>query len=145
MKLNSGKKAFSGKIVNALATLNGLRLNLVNIYPSTNPSEKKGFFDSIQDFSFPHSLTIIGDFNCFEGEFDKFQGNICISSKLRDFFNFALFDSNLEKDTWLKTQCTWFNSDKSIRSRLDKFFIHSSLSSHAVKCENSMMFFPITI
>ena len=32
-------------------------------------------------------------------------------------------------------QCTWFNSDKLIGSRLDKFFIHSSLSPHAVKCE----------
>ena len=40
-------------------------------------------------------------------------------------------------DIWRKAhrrtiQCTWFNS---IESRLDKFFIHSSLSPHAVKCE----------
>ena len=80
------KKDFSGRIVSALATLNGLRLNLVNIYAPTNLSERKVFFDSLPDFFFPHSLKIIGgDFNCFESEFDKFQGNICISSELRDF------------------------------------------------------------
>ena len=52
----------------------------------TNLCEGKIFFDSLRHFFFPHSLKIIGgDFNCFESEFDKFQGNICISSDLRDF------------------------------------------------------------
>ena len=46
------KKDFSGRIVSALATLNGLRLNLVTIYAPTNPSERKVFSDSIPDFFF---------------------------------------------------------------------------------------------
>ena len=54
------KKDFSGRIVSALATLNGLRLNLVNIYAPTNLSERKVFSDSLPDFFFPHSLKIIG-------------------------------------------------------------------------------------
>ena len=130
------KKDFSGRIVSALATLNGLRLNLVNIYAPTNPSERKVFFDTIPDFFFPHSLKIIGgDFNCFESEFDKFQGNICISSDLREFRTLHRLINIWRKAHGRSTQCTWFNSDNSIGSRLDKFLIHSSLSPHTVKCE----------
>lgn len=47
------KKDFSDRIVRMLATLNGLWLNVVNIYAPTNPSERKVFFYSIsQIFSF---------------------------------------------------------------------------------------------
>lgn len=116
--------------------MNGLRLNLVNIYALTNLSERKVFFDSLPDFFFPHSLKIIGgDFNCFESEFDKFQGNICISSELRDFRTLHRLIDIWRKAHGRTIQSTWFNSDKSIGSRLDKFLIHSSLSSHAVKCK----------
>ncbi|CAH3027963.1 unnamed protein product [Porites evermanni] len=85
----------SGRIVSILASLGELNFNLVIIYAPTNLIERKCdtnlcegkiFFDSLRHFFFPHSLKIIGgDFNCFESEFDKFQGNICISSDLRDF------------------------------------------------------------
>ena len=130
------KKDFSGRIVSALVTFNGLRLNLVNIYAPTNPSERKVFFDSLPDFFFPHSLKIVGgDFNCFESEFDKFQGNICISSELRDFRTLHRLIDSWRKAHGRTIQCTWFNSDKSIGSRLDKFLIQSSLSPHVVKCE----------
>ena len=37
------KKDFSGRIVSALATFNDVRINLVNIYAPTNPSERKFF------------------------------------------------------------------------------------------------------
>ena len=43
-------------------------------------------------------------------------------------------------DIWRKkhgrqTQCSWFNADKSIGSRLDKFFIADDLVAKTVKCE----------
>ena len=123
-------------------TLNGLRLNLVNIYAPTNPSERKVFSDTLPDFFFPHALKIIGgDFNCFESEFDKCQGNICISSDLCDFRTLHCLIDIWRKAHGRTIQCTWFNSDKSIESRLDKFFIHSSLSPHAVNCEILPFFF----
>ena len=76
-----------------------------------------------------------GDFNCFESEFDKFQGNICISNELRDFRTLHRLIDVWRKAHGRTIQCTWFNSDKLIGSGLDKFVIHSSLSPHAIKCE----------
>lgn len=43
-------------------------------------------------------------------------------------------------DIWRKThgrqrQCTWFNADKSIGTRLDKFFISQILVAHSKQCE----------
>ena len=60
-KVKQWKKDFSGRIVSALATLNGLWLNLVNIYAPTNPSERKVFFDSIPDFFFPQAIYMISE------------------------------------------------------------------------------------
>ena len=81
-------------------------------------------------------MTIIGgDFNCFEGEFDKFQGIFESQAIFVIFWTLYRLIDIWRKTHGHKAQCTWFNSDKSIRSCLDKFFIHSSLSSHAVTCE----------
>ena len=61
-----------------------------------------------------------GDFNCIESERDKFGGNVTLSNHLQD-----LRDIYHLVDIWYKThgrqiQCTWFNSTKTIGSRLDK-------------------------
>ena len=49
-------------------------------------------------------------------------------------------------DIWRKihgnaTQCTWFNANKSIGTRLDKFFIAQDLVPNVVKCEILPCFF----
>ena len=124
-------------MVSLLISLGKLRFNLVNIYAPTNVTERKLFYDEIHDFFFPSAQKIIaGDFNSIESSLDKFGGSEnSFSATLRDFR--ALHDLI---DIWRKahgrsTFCTWFNSTKTIGSRLDKFFISSELTNPTVSCE----------
>lgn len=63
------------RLVSLLLSINGMQLNLVNIYTPTYPTERKNFFQSLDPFLFPNSrLVLAGDFNCYDGEvgFDQF-------------------------------------------------------------------------
>ena len=70
------------------------------------------------------------DFYRYEHEMDKLGGNISIADCLTDFrSSFGLIDC------WRKLhprsrELTWFNSDFSIGSRLDKFFLSKYLQSN---------------
>ena len=126
----------SGRIVSILASLGELNFNLVNIYAPTNLTERKCFYEKLHDFFFPNTLKIIaGDFNCVEAASDKHGGIFSPAKDLTDFrTQFRLID------VWRKlhgrhTDCTWFNSDKSIGTRLDKFLIDPDLSANAETCE----------
>ena len=78
---------------------------------------------------------IVGDFNCVENVLDKHGGVFSQAKYLTDFhMHFKLID------IWRKlhgrqNECTWFNSDKSIGTRLNKFFIDPDLSVNARTCE----------
>ena len=105
-----------------MARAGDVNYNFVNVYAPTNPGERICFFDTLSDYFFPHSVKIIaGDFNCIESPTDKFGGNFISAKELKDLRrNMRLVD------IWWKThgnatQCTWFNSNKSIGTRLDKF------------------------
>ena len=130
------KKDTSGRILSVLARAGDVNYNFVNIYAPTNPSESKRFFDTIPDYFFPNSIRILaGDFNCIESAADKFGGNFVPANELKDLRRIARI-----VDIWRKThgnsvQCTWFNADKSIGSRLDKFFITQDLVSNVIKCD----------
>ena len=86
-------------------------------------TDRKTFYDSLSDFFFPCAALIVGgDFNCFDNELDKFGGNISIQKEYADLkTDFRLLD------VWRKLHPTWFNADKSIGSRLDKFLISKDL------------------
>ena len=130
------KKDTSGRVLSVLARAGDINYNFVNIYAPTNPSERKRFFDTIPDYFFPNSVRILaGDFNCVENAADKFGGNFVSANELKD-----LRRSARVVDIWRKThgnsvQCTWFNADKSIGSRLDKFFIAQDLVSSVIRCD----------
>ena len=126
----------SGRIVSILASLGDFNFNIVNIYAPTNLTERKCFYESLHDFFFPNALKIIvGDFNCVENASDKHGGVFSQAKDLIDFrTQFKLID------IWRKlhgrqTECTWFNSDKSIGTRLDTFLIDLDLSANATTCE----------
>ena len=130
------KKDTSGRVLSILARLGDTKYNLVNVYAPTNPSERKIFFKSITDYFFPNSVKILaGDFNCIESAKDKFGGNFVAAKELKD-----LRKNSRLSDIWRKihgnlVQCTWFNSAKTIGSRLDKFFIAQDLVSTVISCE----------
>ena len=104
--------------MSVLACADDINYNFVNIYGPTNPSERKGFFDTITDYFFPNSVRILaGDFNCVESATDKFGGNFVSANEFKDLQRRARL-----VDIWRKThgnsiQCTWFNEDKSIGSK----------------------------
>jgi len=126
----------SGRVVSILALLGAQRYNFVNIDAPTNPTERHNFFDNLPNYFFPKSIRIVaGDFNCTESEREKFGGNVILSTDLRDFRDIHHLVDIWRKTHGWQTQCTWFNSSKTIRSRLDKFFIAQTLVPHVLGCE----------
>ena len=116
--------------------MNKYCINIVNIYAPTNLTKQKVFFENLHEFSLPSdSIVIAGDFNCYKFQTDKIGGNLSCAKYLTDFRStFNLIDA------WHRLnprshQCTWFNSDFSIGSRLDKFLVSQSLLSFVSNCE----------
>ena len=138
IEIISWKKDSHGRVVSLVVRIDGVDLNLVNIYAPTNLSDRKCFYDSLHEFFIPGAALVIGgDFNCYDNALDKFGGNVSIhcecDSLKRDF---TLLD------VWRKLhprarEFTWFNSNLSIASRLDKFLISRDLFSPASRCDIS--------
>lgn len=135
-KVSSWLKDSSGRIVSVLMEFSQLRINLVNIYAPTNLTERKAFFSHLHHFFIPADGLILGsDFNCYESDLDKFGGNVCTASYLSDFrssFNLV--------DIWRKQhrkhrEMSWFNSDLTLGSRLDKFLLSSKLVDLVERCD----------
>ena len=127
-KCLSWRKHLSGRVISMLIDYFGCEINLLGIYAPTNPTERKLFFENLHEFFIPASYRdICGDFNSYDSELDKFGGNYSPCRSLSEFkVNFNLVD------VWRKQhprsrEFTWCNSDFSIASRLDKFFISPDL------------------
>lgn len=134
----SWKKDSEGRVVSILVSFGSFSCNLVNVYVPTNRLERSTFFLSVHQFFFPRSRIIFGgDLNCYDNVLDKFAGNVSLSLDLFSFkscFNFV--------DGWRSkhprvSQCSWFNSDLSIGSRLDSFLVARDLLNSLLSCEIS--------
>lgn len=118
------QKDAGGRLISLLITINGIRINLVNVYTPTYPTERKTFFQSLDPFLFPNSrLILAGDLNCYDSAMDKMGGPAAIDSRLSE-----LKSVHALRDAWrLKhprdRQFTWFKPDMSIGSRLDYFLV----------------------
>ena len=127
-KCLSWRKDSSGRVISLLIDYLGSQINLLGVYAPTNPSDRKSFLENVHKFFIPAGNRIIcGDFNCYESDLDKLGGNVNVCRAISEFKNnFHL------TDIWRKLhpksrEFTWFNSDLSIASRLDKFYISSDL------------------
>ena len=127
-KCLSWRKDSSGRVLSFLIDFSGCQINLLGIYAPTNPTERKSFFENLHEFFIPAGSTIIcGDFNGYVSDLDKFGGNISICRAISDFKeHFHLIDI-WRKQHPKSREFTWFNSDFSIASRLDKFYVSSDL------------------
>ena len=126
----------SGRIVSVAFKVNGFCINLVNIYAPTNLTERKVFFEELHEYFLPSdAIVIAGDFNCYDYHSDKFGVNLSCAKYLSDFRSaFNLIDA------WhclhpRSRQCTWFNSDFSIGSRLDKVFVTQRFFPSVLSCK----------
>ena len=87
-------------------------------------TEGKDLFADLHEFTFSANGIILGsDFNCYENVLNKFGGNVNINNEFSD-----LTSSFHLVDVWRKThpnshEYTWFNSDYSMMSRLDIFYL----------------------
>lgn len=138
-KVFQWKKDSEGRVLSLLIEYGDIKLNLVNIYAPTVLTERKSFFDQLHSFFFPNAKIVFGgDFNCYNYSLDKFGGNVNKAGDLTNLrSNFHLVDiwRKLHPST---SQFTWFNSDFSIRSQLDKFLIDKSM----VYCASECRIFP---
>ena len=123
----SWKNDSSDRVLSLLIDYQGFCINIINIYAPTNLTDRKLFFENIHEFFIPaNNRYLAGDFDCYDYILDKFGGNVSLQNELSRFksdFRFV--------DIWSKLhprscEFTWFNSDFSIGSRLDKFYISSS-------------------
>ena len=130
----------SERLVSLLITFNHSKFNLVCVYAPTNLTERREFFSELHEFFIPaEGLILGGDFNCYDSTLDKLNGNININNEFKDLQStFHLVD------VWRRSrpgvhEFTWFNSDYSIASCLDKFYLSSNianlfLSSSIIPC-----------
>ena len=132
------RKDSEGRVLSLLLDLGNIRLNVINVYVPANLTERKAFFNSLHEFFIPSDGIVLGgDFNCYDSALDKFGGNAAIASYFSDFKSSFKF-----VDVWRKLhpnirEMTWFNSDFSLGSRLDKFLLSSCLLEFAKSCSIS--------
>lgn len=82
-------------------------------------------------------VIIAGDFNCYERDLDKVSGNVSVAKYLSDFrSSFHLVDAFRELHPNSR-EFSWFNSDCSIRTRLDNFFVSSNFVPFVQHCDIS--------
>ena len=115
---------------------------IINIYAPTNITDRKRFFSDLNEYFFSECQIIGGDFDCIDSDRDKYGGSAAIISedtkKLKS--DFRLIDVWLCKNP-TERQFTWFNSNMTIGSRLDKYFISKQLLSQVCNCQIFPCFF----
>ena len=128
VKVSSWRRDSNGRVLSLLIEFSDYRINVVNIYAAAVLTERKLFFESLHQYFLPAGEIILGgDFNCYEGDLDKFGGNVNVGKYLTDFRKtLNLVDVWRRRNPKLRAM-TWFNSDLSIGSRLDKFFLSRNL------------------
>ena len=73
--IRNWKRDVSVEVISLVFELDGLKINLINIYAPTNPTERKVFFDHCHEYFLPCDAVIIaGDYNCYVYHLDKFGG-----------------------------------------------------------------------
>ena len=65
----------SGRVLSLTVKFGTFKINLVNLYAPTVPSERNTFFQMVRSFFFPNTWPLVGgDLNCYDSVFDKFGG-----------------------------------------------------------------------
>ena len=127
-----------GRLIAAKTFVNGIELNIMNIYAPTNPEERKLFFRNLWQYrTGDMNLLLGGDFNCVPDiHMDKMGGNPNLGDVgMRDLE--AFITPNNLYDVWRVQHprdriYTWHNRDFSIRTRLDRWYISTTFDTTAV-------------
>ena len=120
-----------GRILRLLVDRNSFKFNIICVYTPNTVSDRKLFFNCLHPFFLsPGNLILGSDFNCIDSDLDRLHINSdfsadrrCLSALKSDF---CLVDI-LRKQNPKPISFTWSNKDFSQASRLDRFYISSSL------------------
>lgn len=127
-----------GRLVTVDIEINGQSFRLVNVYSPNCVRERKDFFDSI----FPHlscsnPVILGGDFNCVEStSLDKLGGIPYKGAGGADILKTFCNDFDLV-DIYRKlhpNSRTYTFHRANVATRIDRFYIHSSLINNVVEC-----------
>ena len=129
-----------GRILRLLVDRNSFKFNIICVYTPNTVSDRKLFFNCLHTFFLsPGNLILGSDFNCIDSDLDCLHINSdfsadrrCLSALKSDFCLVDIFRKQNPKPI----SFTWSNKDFSQASRLDRFYISSSLlqSIHGNKC-----------
>ena len=120
-----------GRIISLLVDFNSFKFNVISFYAPNTVSERRLFFDRLHIFVLsPEDLILSGDFNCIDSNLDRLNIKLdfgtdkrCLSALRSDFCLVDIFPKkNLKAISF-----SWSSKDFSLASRLDRFYISSSL------------------
>ena len=110
-----------------------------NIYVPDKPNLRPNFFDTLNNFTFPDSDTILGgDFNMVENTRYDRRGGTPTPTHTKGYTELQQHKQQLNlTDIWRENNLglpayTWFSPDKAIGSRIDRFYTSTSLRSSFV-------------
>ena len=125
---------YDGRVCVCDLKFNGTSLRIIIVYVPTVGSDRLEFLSNLDRYLLTSRKIIMGgDFNfVLDVAMDRFGGNpshgsIGSPERKRLLSRYHLVDIWRKQHPKLKT-CTWLNADRSIMSRLDKFYISSDLA-----------------
>jgi len=122
-KIDVWRRDSEGRVISLLVPCGRNKINFINIYIPTNLADRKTFFENLHRYFISVDSISLGDFNCYEYVLDKFGGNSSPAKYLSDFrSSFNLVDI-FHKLHPRACDVSWFNSDRSIGTHLDKFLL----------------------
>ena len=128
-----------GRVVACIVHFNNFSMLLVNVYAPNAPSQRSVFFKNLQNFMYGnYPILLGGDFNCVLGEFDKMGGSSSSSYSFAGGRDLGLLvDKLMLLDSWREEHpdskiFTWRDANNTKASRLDRFYISSSITTSTV-------------
>ena len=122
-----------GRLIAVDVKINNIGFRLLNVYAPNKPSERKLFFQNMQQFLlFNSSMILCGDFNCVENAvLDKCGGNAALGELASgDLFtishDYNLIDSFRILHPNIKLY-SWCSPSKDIYCRLDRIYVSNTL------------------
>ena len=126
-----------GRVVSIILNYEEIEINIISIYAPTDDTERRRFFLSLQQYpKTTEHVIVAGDFNCIgDLNLDKDGGNplrgLAGNAELLQWTtSLKLADLWRIKHPKVKSY-TWHNTNHTIRTRIDKFFINEPLTDQA--------------
>lgn len=138
---------YDGRVVSITIMKDDTEINVMNVYGSNKPNERKVLFDNLWRYRLgDQNFLLTGDFNCIANlDLDKIGGNPLSGTQgIEELRSFV--DNNNLVDTWRLSHphdkiFTWSNATYTLRSRLDRWYIphhlHQTATAHIRACPHS--------